>query len=100
MAISCFAKRVTQSDFKSAKCRGGLCIYLLYGEQFQCFVKCCMVKMTSQFREKRTGISKAAPIESWERGYFSNTCDSLVGGHLYNDPFASVHNAVSGMKLV
>src|SRR5213080_2915318 len=59
-----------------------------------------MVKVTSQFWEKRRNISRAAPIESWERGYFSNTCDSLVGDHLYNDPFASVYNAVSSMKLL
>src|SRR5271169_6306654 len=59
-----------------------------------------MVKVTSQFREKRTGISKAAPIESWERGYLSNACNSPVGGHLYYHSFTSVHFAVSGIKLV
>src|SRR5436309_14546418 len=59
-----------------------------------------MVKVTNQFWEDQQGISKATPIERWQWGYLSNTCDSLVGDHLYNHSFTKVDNSVSSMKLV
>jgi hypothetical protein len=48
----------------------------------------------------RLGSSEVTSAESWQRGYLSDTRDSLVGSYLYNNALTTVHYTVSGAERV